>query len=379
MMDPIKISEKLISFKSITPKSSGSIEYLTKILKTKKFECTNFELGREKVKNLFAIYKGGQGPTVCFAGHTDVVPIGDISSWNSNPFKPTIKNGAIFGRGASDMKTAIASFISAAFHFISTNSEFKGSICLLITADEEGEAEFGTKKVVEWLIKKKQKVNFCIVGEPTNPNKIGEMIKIGRRGSLNGKIVVYGKQGHVAYPELAKNPNDEVLKICKILKKPLNASTKFFQPSKVVITSIDVDNKVTNLIPTKAEIRFNVRFNDRLNSKEVINLINSRLIKTKVKFKMRTTVSGESFRNYSREFTTLLINSIKKLTKLTPSLTTSGGTSDARFIAKLCPVLEFGSVGKTMHQSNENVFIKDIILLKDIYFEFLNNVFSDEI
>tara|TARA_B100001027_G_scaffold75632_1_gene51583 strand:- start:1712 stop:2848 length:1137 start_codon:yes stop_codon:yes gene_type:complete len=374
-MDPIKISEKLISFKSITPKSSGSIEYITKMLEKNKFECTHLEFGDQKVKNLFAIYRGGKGPTICFAGHTDVVPPGDLSSWKSNPFKPIIKNGAIFGRGSSDMKTAIASFISASFDFISINRKFNGSVCLLITADEEGEAKFGTKKVVEWLMEKKKKINFCIVGEPTNPNKIGEMIKIGRRGSLNGKIIVFGKQGHVAYPELATNPNDELLKVCRVLTKPLNGSTKFFQPSKIIITSIDVKNDVPNLIPSKAQIKFNVRFNDELNSKKVINLINSRLKKTKVKFNMTTSVSGESFRNYSGKFTRKLVGSIKKISRLTPVLSTSGGTSDARFISKVCPVLEFGSVGKTMHQSNENVFLKDIILLKEIYLEFLKQVF----
>ncbi len=378
-MDPIDLSSKLISFKSISPKSDGSIEFIQKILQAKKFKCNSLEFGRPKVKNLYAEYTGGKGPTVCFAGHTDVVPPGDIKEWESNPFKSTIKNGNLYGRGASDMKTGIASFLSATIFFLEKKQgRFNGCLSFLITSDEEGNANYGTKSVVEWLEKKKKKIDFCLVGEPTNPSLLGEMVKIGRRGSLNGVIDIKGKQGHVAYPEKATNPIDCLLKICDVIQQPLDEGSKIFQPSKLVITSIDVNNKVTNIIPGNAKIRFNVRFNNNFTSKKIIEILEQRIAKVDNNIKISFKVSGESFFNFSEKLTDAISKSIKKITKKTPILSTSGGTSDARFIAKLCPVIEFGIVGKTMHQTNENVSIKDIASLSKIYFEFLENIFSEK-
>ncbi len=378
-MDALKLTEDLIRFKSISPSSEGSLEYLEEVLKTYKFECHLLEFGDQKVKNLYAVLRGGDGPNVCFAGHTDVVPPGDQDSWDSDPFVPFQKDGKIYGRGASDMKSAIAAYLSAVIFFLKKkNYKFNGSISFLLTADEEGDANFGTKMVVDWLEKKKIKLDFCLVGEPTNPLKLGEMVKIGRRGSLNGHITVIGKQGHVAYPKLALNPIDGILKICNELKLPLDKGSKAFQPSNLVITSIDVGNNITNLIPNKGSIKFNVRFNDNFDSTSLINLLHNRIKKTDENYRLEVSVSGESFFNFSEKITQAIVNSIQKITKLTPELSTTGGTSDARFISKLCPVIEFGLIGKTMHQVNENVEIKDIKNLHNIYSEFIENIFSDK-
>ena len=378
-MDPLKLSSELISFKSVSPKSAGSLEFIRDILNENKFVCNLLEFGDQKVKNLYACFKGGNGPNLCFAGHTDVVPPGNIKNWSSDPFIPNVKKGVLFGRGASDMKTAIASFICASLKFIKKeNKKFNGSLSFLLTADEEGDADYGTKEVVEWMVKNKKKIDFCIVGEPTNPSFLGEMIKVGRRGSLNGEIIVNGTQGHVAYPEKCKNPIDGVLEICKELNKPLDKGSELFQPSNLVITSIDVGNNVTNLIASNATIRFNVRFNDKFKSSEIIQILDDRLKKTSCNYNMKIKVSGESFFNYSEKLTTSLVSAIKKVTKKNPELSTSGGTSDARFISKICPVIEFGIVGKTMHQIDENVNLSDIENLSNIYYQFIFNFFSQK-
>ena len=378
-MDPLKLSSELISFKSVSPKSAGSLEFIRDILNENKFVCNLLEFGDKKIKNLYACFNGGNGPNLCFAGHTDVVPPGNIKNWSSDPFIPNVKKGVLFGRGASDMKTAIASFICASLKFIKKeNKKFNGSLSFLLTADEEGDADYGTKEVVEWMVKNKKKIDFCIVGEPTNPSFLGEMIKVGRRGSLNGEIIVNGTQGHVAYPEKCKNPIDGVLEICKELNKPLDKGSELFQPSNLVITSIDVGNNVTNLIASNATIRFNVRFNDKFKSSEIIEILDDRLKKTCCNYNMKIKVSGESFFNYSEKLTTSLVSAIKKVTKKNPELSTSGGTSDARFISKICPVIEFGIVGKTMHQIDENVNLIDIENLSNIYYQFIFNFFSQK-
>ena len=380
MKDSVKLASELIEFKSITPKSSGSLEYIKTLLEEKKFECNLLEFGKDKIKNLYASFKGGEGPILCFAGHTDVVPPGDIKKWNSNPFEATSRNGKLYGRGASDMKTAIASFIVATENFLKkNNSVFDGTISFLLTSDEEGEAEYGTKSLIKWLKAKKKKVDFCLVGEPTNPNKLGEMIKIGRRGSINFSVEVSGEQGHVAYPEKAENPIDYIIQISKKLSKPFDKGSKNFQPTKLIITSIDTSNEVSNLIPSKAYIKFNVRFNENFKSSDIIKIVNERIKSVTSKFKLSSKVSGESFINYSHTLTQSLVRSIKTVTKLKPSLSTSGGTSDARFISEICPVLEFGSVGKTMHKVNEQVDLKNINILTEIYYQFIDNIFFNNI
>lgn len=376
-MDSIKLSSELIRFKSITPESSGSIEFIRDLLEKNKFKCNLLEFGRDKIKNLYASLKGGDGPTFCFAGHTDVVPPGDIKKWKTDPFKAVIKNGKLYGRGSCDMKTAIASFIVATNKFLKENNScFNGTLSFLLTADEEGEAEFGTKSVIKWLEKKKKKIDYCLVGEPTNPERLGEMIKIGRRGSVNFNLKVFGVQGHVAYPKKATNPIDTSLLICQKLKKPFDKGSLNFDPTSLVITSIDVSNNVTNLIPETVEIKFNVRFNDNFKSSEIIEIVNQRIILITSDYRLNANVAGESFINYSEVLTKTIIKSIKKVTSRNPKLSTSGGTSDARFISEICPVIEFGSVGKTMHQINEMVDLKNIKALTEIYYEFLKNFFD---
>ena len=377
-MDVLKISSDLMSFRSISPHSEGSLEYVKKLLEGWDFDCHLLEFGENKVKNLYASYSSGNGPNVCFAGHTDVVPPGDIKEWDSEPFTPLVKNGILFGRGASDMKTAIAAFLVSSRKFLSSHKNFNGSISFLLTADEEGDADYGTKTVVEWLINNNKKIDYCLVGEPTNPNKLGQMIKVGRRGSLNGEIIIKGKQGHVAYPEKCKNPIDDLLNVCSSLNEKLDDGSKTFQPSKLTITSIDVGNKVTNLVPNSVKLKFNVRFNDNFKSEDIIKIINNRLKSSNCNFDLKTKVSGESFFNFSEKLTESIVKAVKKVTKIEPELSTSGGTSDARFISKICPVIEFGIVGKTMHQINENILITDIEKLSEIYYLFLENIFKDK-
>ena len=374
-MNVLKLSSDLINFKSITPQSAGSLEYIYQLLQKFKFECHLLEFGQTKVKNLYATLKKGNGPNVCFAGHTDVVPPGDLKDWRTDPFTPIVKEGILYGRGASDMKTGIAAYICSVKKFLDKTESLNGTISFLLTADEEGDADYGTKSVVEWLKKNNHKIDYCIVGEPTNPNSLGEMIKIGRRGSLNADLIVSGKQGHVAYPEKCENPIDQVPKICAVLNDKIDEGSKNFQPSKLVITSIDVENQTTNLVPGKVKFKFNVRFNDNFKSKEIIKILKERLDSVCCKYELSTKVSGESFFNYSEKLTKSIVDAVKKITNKEPELSTSGGTSDARFISKLCPVIEFGIVGNTMHQVNENISVNDIESLSAIYFEFMKNIF----
>ena len=379
IIDEIKLSKELIRFPSVTPVDAGVIKFLSKKLKSLGFKCQILEFKDKKsppIKNLYARL-GNKQPNICYAGHTDVVPPGNYKDWTTNPFTPIIKNNRLIGRGANDMKSSIACFISAVSKFLRSKSNFNGSISLLITGDEEGVAINGTKKVVEYLKKKREKINFCIVGEPTNPKRLGEMIKIGRRGSINFSLKISGSQGHVAYPDKADNPIDIIPKIFEEFKKPFDNGSEKFQQTNLVITSVDADNKIANLIPSFVNILFNVRFNDKFNSEKIIKVIHSRIKKITKNYILTSKVSGESFINYSEFLIKCLTKSIKKVTNTTPELSTSGGTSDARFISEICPVLEFGSIGETMHKTNEMVSIKDIEKLSEIYYEFLKNVFNN--
>jgi len=263
--DELQISKDLIRFPSITPVDAGAINYLAKKLRQLGFNCKILKFKDKKnptIKNLYARL-GNKQPNLCYAGHTDVVPPGNMNDWTINPFKPAVKNNYLIGRGANDMKSSIACFLSAVNSFLKNNRKIDGSISFLITGDEEAQAINGTKKVVDYLIKKKEKINFCIVGEPTNPKKLGEMIKIGRRGSLSCNLEILGTQGHVAYPHLSINPINSLIAVCKKLKeKPLDKGNKHFQPSNLEITGIQVDNKVHNVIPARAKVRFNIRYNN---------------------------------------------------------------------------------------------------------------------
>ncbi len=379
----IKLAQELIRFPSITPVDAGIMKFLEKKLKKLGFKTKILEFkekGFKPVKNLYARF-GSKTPNFMFAGHVDIVPPGNIKDWTVNPFKPSIKNGHLIGRGANDMKSSIAAFVTAVSTFLSKNKKFNGSISLLITGDEEGDAVNGTKKVVEYLKKRKERINFCLVGEPTNPNKLGEMIKIGRRGSLTGKLTVLGVQGHVAYPQRANNPSTTLIKILDELKNiKFDKGTKTFQPSNLEVTKINVDNNADNVIPKSAEATFNIRYNDKHSSsslKKKLNKVFSKISKkNKSKFKIQYRVSGEAFLTKPNATTFMIQNIVKKITKIKPKLSTTGGTSDARFIKNISPCLEFGLVGKTMHQVDEAVSLSDLKKLTKIYSLILNKYFS---
>ena len=382
-LNELQLAKELIRFPSVTPVDAGVMSFLEKKLKKLGFKTKILEFKEKNtkpVKNLYARL-GNKSPNFCYAGHLDVVPAGNLKDWTVNPFKPSIKKGHLIGRGANDMKSSIAAFVTAVSKFIQKNKKFNGSISLLITGDEEGVAINGTKKVVEYLKKKKEKINFCLVGEPTNPNKLGEMIKIGRRGSITGKLTVIGVQGHVAYPNRANNPSTALVQILKELKGiKFDKGTKDFQPTNLEITKINIDNSADNVIPGLAYASFNIRFNNKHSSntlKSKVNKIVKKICnKNKSKYKIEYNVSGEAFLTSPNETTYMIQNTIKKITKIKPKLSTTGGTSDARFIRKISPCLEFGLVGKTMHKVDEVVALKDLKKLTLIYSNILENYFK---
>ena len=379
----LKLSKDLISFPSVTPIDAGAINYISKKLKQLGFDCKILEFKDKKnppIKNLYARF-GNKQPNLCYAGHTEVVPPGNIDDWTVNPFKPKVKNNHLIGRGANDMKSSIACFMAAVSSFLEKNKKINGSISFLITGDEEAQAVNGTKKVVDYLIKKKEKIDFCIVGEPTNPKKLGEMIKIGRRGSLSCKLEIQGTQGHVAYPHLSENPINSLIAICKKLKeKPLDRGNKHFQASNLEFTSINVDNKVHNVIPARAKTQFNIRYNNYHTSvslkKKINSIVRSICKKNKTKYKIDYLVTGDSFITQPGSTIQMAKKIIKKITKINPVFSTTGGTSDARFIKKITPCLEFGLVNKTMHRVDECVSLKDLRNLTKIYHQILVKYFE---
>jgi len=382
-INELQLAKELIRFPSITPVDAGVMRFLEKKLKKLGFKTKILEFkekGFQPVKNLYARL-GSKEPNFMFAGHVDIVPPGNIKHWTINPFRPSIKNGHLIGRGANDMKSSVAAFVSAVSTFSSNKKIFDGSISLLITGDEEGDAVNGTKKVVEYLKKRKERVNFCLVGEPTNPNKLGEMIKIGRRGSITGKIKIIGEQCHVAYQHRGNNPSTTLVQILKEIKDiKFDRGNKHFQPTNLEVTKIKINNDADNVIPGLAEATFNIRFNNIHSSNSIkrrLNKIFKKITKkNKSKFKIDYKVSGEAFLTKPNKTTFMIQNIIKKITKLKPKLSTTGGTSDLRFIRKISPGLEFGLVGKTMHKVDEAVSLKDLKNLTKIYENILQDYFK---
>ena len=379
----VTLAKELIRFPSVTPTDAGIMKFLTKKLTAIGFKCKILEFKEKNskpVKNLYAKL-GTLQPNFMFAGHLDVVPPGNLKDWTVKPFNPSVKKKHLIGRGANDMKSAVASWVVAVSKFVSKNKNFNGSISLLITGDEEGIAINGTKKVVEYLKKRKEKINFCLVGEPTNPNKLGEMIKIGRRGSITGRLTIIGTQGHVAYPHRANNPSNTIVKILKKLKEiKFDEGTKNFQATNLEVTKINIDNSADNVIPGLANATFNIRFNNKHSSsslKRKLNAVFKNITKkNKSKFKVEYMVSGEAFLTKPNQTTYMIQSIIKKMTKIKPKLSTTGGTSDARFIRKIAPCLEFGLVGKTMHKIDEAVSLSDLKKLTNIYTNILENYFK---
>ncbi|MCS5598770.1 MAG: succinyl-diaminopimelate desuccinylase [Rhodospirillales bacterium] len=383
-IDPLNLSQALIKCPSVTPDSGEALDVLQDILSEMGFRCeqVNFSAAdTPDVNNLYAKF-GHSSPNFCFAGHTDVVPVGDLEAWTVDPFGAEIKKGMLCGRGASDMKTAIACFVAAVSRFIDTrDNNFKGSISLLITGDEEGPAINGTKKLLEWITEKGDVLDACLVGEPTNPNELGDMIKIGRRGSLNGYLTVSGTQGHTAYPHLADNPIHLIVKMLEtITTKELDQGTDHFQASTIQVSTIDVDNPATNVIPAKARATFNVRFNDLHKATDIERWLREQFDmvtnQTDSSYDLITKVSGEAFLSPPGQLSAVLSGAVTEVTGRIPVLSTSGGTSDARFIKDYCPVAEFGMVGATMHKIDESVKLVDLEALTAIYTTTLKNYFG---
>ena len=376
--NPIELTKTLINCRSVTPENDGAIEQVSHWLEEIGFksEILNFEEeGTASIKNLWS-KMGSKGPTICFAGHTDVVPTGNIDEWSSDPFDANEVNDKIIGRGAADMKGSIASFISATNRFVKEYPDFPGSIGFIITGDEEGCAINGTKKILTWMKSNNISFDDCIVGEPTNPNSLGEMIKIGRRGSVNGVITVKGVQGHVAYPHLADNPIPKLIKILEnLINQKLDDGTEHFQPSNIEITSIDIGNTATNVIPKEASANFNIRYNDIFDREKIEEEVHNRIRSLNYDYSIKFEHSGDSFLTSPGKLTKNLSKIIEDQTGNIPELSTSGGTSDARFIKDYGNVVEFGLIGATMHKVDESASIKDIKNLTEIYYQLLKKYF----
>lgn len=380
----VALAQSLIRCESITPRDAGAIEVLVQALKPARFACEKLRFGDgggEPIENLYARV-GDSPPHLCFAGHTDVVPPGDAKLWRHPPFAANVLGGILYGRGAADMKGAIACFVAAALDYIkSRGREIDGSISLLITGDEEGPAINGTRKVLDWMEKKGERFDHCLVGEPTNAKRLGEAIKIGRRGSLNGRLKVSGRQGHVAYPHLASNPIKGLIKIlARFYDSPLDYGSAHFSPSNLEVTSIDVGNPVVNIIPATAEARFNVRFNDRHSPDSLKTTLHEHaaaaLSGTELSFTLDFEPPSHSFLTEPGPLDALLSEAVHEIAGITPTLSTDGGTSDARFIKDYCPVVEFGLLTTTIHQTDEHVSIADLEQLTAIYRRFIELYFK---
>ena len=386
--DPIALAQALIQCPSVTPADAGALGVLADALGQIGFACHRLPFqtpNTPDVENLYARLGNG-GQNFCFAGHTDVVPVGDADDWSRDPFSGEIVDGALHGRGAADMKSAIAAFTVAVERLIERHGapeswNTPGSISLLITGDEEGPAINGTRRVLEWLSERGETLDACIVGEPTNPGALGDMIKIGRRGSTTGDVVVRGTQGHTAYPHLANNPVHHLVRMLSALTaEPLDSGTEHFQPSTLQVTTVDVGNPANNVVPAKAHATFNIRFNDLHSSDSldawVRQTFNAALGDTDAGYELSFRVTGEAFLTPPGPLSEAISTAVAGVTGRRPELSTTGGTSDARFIKAYCPVAEFGLVGQTMHKVDEHVATDDIVKLTEIYLSVLETYFG---
>jgi succinyl-diaminopimelate desuccinylase len=376
MIDPVALAQALIRCPSVTPKDAGALGVLEAALRPLGFACHRMAFGG--VENLYARI-GETAPVFCFAGHTDVVPPGDAKLWKSDPYAAEIRGGVLYGRGAADMKSAIAAFVAAAARHLEKG---KGSIALLITGDEEGEAVNGTRKVLDWLKTKGERLDHCIVGEPSSAAKVGDTLKIGRRGSLNMRVTVKGTQGHVAYPAKALNPIPTLAAlVTRLSALVLDDGTAHFDASTLAFTSIDVGNPATNVIPAEARALFNVRFNDRHSSGSLIRLLETEAAEvakaSACTITLEPSVSGEAFVTKPGPFVELVANTVARVTGQRPEFSTGGGTSDARFIKDHCPVAELGLPNATMHKANECAAVADIEKLAEIYGAILGAYFAN--
>jgi len=381
--DPVAIARELIRCRSITPDEGGALAYLQGLLARAGFEVHRAifaEPGTAPVDNLYARI-GTSRPNLLFAGHTDVVPPGNEGAWSHPPFAGEIAGDRLYGRGAVDMKGGIACFVAAALDYVAAHGGTpKGSISLLITGDEESVAVNGTVKLLKWATERGETFDHCILGEPSNVEVLGDTIKAGRRGSLNGTLIVNGRQGHVAYPERADNPIRGLVTLIAALQAPLDEGSEHFSPSHLEFTSIDVGNTTVNLIPGEARARFNIRYNDR-HSQTALKTLIERRAKAAAAGRLRYTFdwqpsNADVFVTKPSPFTELAVAAIADVTGRQPKLSTSGGTSDARFITNYCPVLEFGLVGQTMHQTDESTPLQDLLTLTTIYRRIVEKYFA---
>ncbi|WP_207480262.1 succinyl-diaminopimelate desuccinylase [Arenibaculum pallidiluteum] len=378
-LDALDLTRELVRCPSVTPAEAGALDLLERALSGLGFACHRLrfeEPGTEPVENLYARL-GTAGPHFCFAGHTDVVPPGDPAAWSVDPFAGEVRDGRLIGRGAADMKGAVGAFVAAVSELLAAGGPPAGSISLLITGDEEGVAVNGTRKVLDWLAARGERIDACIVGEPTNPEMLGEMIKIGRRGSMNTVLRVMGTQGHAAYPHLADNPLPRLVRMLALLtEKPLDAGTPHFPPSTLALTTIDVGNPANNVIPGEGRAHFNIRFNDLHSSASLQAWIRSVCDSVGGPFSLDFRVSGEAFLTAPGPLSDLVAGAVARVTGRQPELSTTGGTSDARFIRSVCPVVEFGLVSRTIHKVDEEAAVEDLYRLCAVYREVLADFFS---
>jgi succinyl-diaminopimelate desuccinylase len=380
--DPVALTQALIRCPSVTPREGGALALLEAVLAREGFAVHRpvfSQAGTPDVENLYARI-GSASPVLVIAGHTDVVPVGDEAGWTHPPFAGNIIGGVMFGRGACDMKGGLAAMTAAAIAFIRATPDFPGSIAVLVTGDEEGPAINGTVKLLDWAKARGERFDHCLLGEPTNPAIMGEMVKIGRRGSLTGRITVHGKQGHVAYPHLTDNPVRAMVKLLAALDSaPLDAGTEHFTPSNLEITTLDVGNPASNVVPAKAGATFNIRFNDVWTPESLAAEIRRRLEGAGVTTRWELTVeptNAVAFLTKPGAFVAQLADAIEAETGVRPALSTTGGTSDARFIKDHCEVVEFGTVGQTMHQVDERVALSDLEALKRITLRLMQTYFT---
>ncbi len=382
IVDAVELSRDLLRCPSITPADAGALDVLQTALEGIGFVCHRLKFSdadTPDIDNLYARF-GDTAPNFCFAGHTDVVPLGNPDSWSVDPFGGEIIDDVLYGRGATDMKSAVGAFVDAASRIIAAGAvggSVGGSISLLITGDEEGPAVNGTTKVLDWMVENGEVIDVCLVGEPTNPLKLGDMIKIGRRGSMTATITVTGVQGHTAYPHLADNPLLRLIAILDALANTkLDDGTDHFQPSNLQLTTIDTGNPATNVIPAQATAGFNIRFNDLHTGASLTEWLHEQCKAIGGQYDLDIRISGEAFLTPPADFSALMARVVKDVTGIEPELSTSGGTSDARFIKDYCPVAEFGLVGQTMHKVDERIAVADIRALADIYAAVLDGYFA---
>ncbi|MBV8534076.1 MAG: succinyl-diaminopimelate desuccinylase [Alphaproteobacteria bacterium] len=380
MLDPVELTRELIRRPSVTPKDEGALAVLEQALKPLGFHCQRLpfsQAGTADVDNLYARVGSGK-PHFCFAGHSDVVPVGDRAGWHHDPFGAEIVDGMLYGRGACDMKGCIAAFAAAAETFLSRRGRsFNGSISLLITGDEEGVAINGTTKMLKWLAERNETIDACVVGEPTSESALGDMMKIGRRGSMHAKLTMHGVQTHSAYPHLGDNPNHRLIRLLADLTgHELDKGSEWFPPSSLQVTTIDVGNAATNVIPATARANVNIRFNDQHDSSKLTAWLKERIAAAGGKCDMDIHVSGEAFLTKPGALSTLVSEAVHAATGRTPALSTTGGTSDARFICAYSPVVEFGLVSRTIHKVNECAPVADIRALAQIYGAILDRFFA---